>query len=1085
LAIIIVLTVLGRGLVPSQTTQALVTGHIADAITRTPLKDARVHYVHLATGAARDAFADSSGFYVLPLLSPGTYRIRVENGDSYQPREAAAIEIPVSGLIELDFELRPITDLWEAGLYRSVLLNGFRTSVNFYGPDVDFSRSGSFIPPEKQEARLDSSVSTVISPRAIDQLPFPSRDVYAGIVLQPLVSSGTTTVRGLGFSPVGQRPGTANFLLDGVDNNAYLITGPQTITPIEAIQEYRVSLANYSAEYGGTSGLIANAITRSGLAGFHGISYTYLMNDALDANDVARRYGGLPRAPFKLLQPGLRLGGPIFRDRIFGSGAVEYLRTRGFSPCQAYSVPAPGVRGSAGASATLLAAYQPGQDGHCRPEYVPIPAEICAQCIEVTMRPTESVNRTTALARIDVIPSEGLRLMGRLALSHVTRPDYSFSPYPAFTSGLSQDSTSTAVGLEMFRGIVAQEGRFSYTQDWLGFTRAHAELPELVTFDDTSLPSSQLGAGLQNRGRTINASYALAINSRRHILKMGAGMLGRDLRSNLDASQGTYTYLSFQDFLTNSPFLYAINVSRLMATKGIFALSDSQRKYRYLATNVFVEDSWRAGNHLTMTGGLRYDYFGSPTNIGRAPDTVVQLAPLAELPNRIHQATLAAGTRIYEMNPFTWSVRTGLAYALKTDGRTVFRAGFGTFRDALFDNLWMNTQENQYTPALVGLVGSGVSTSLSPPAMQLAAFSRPSGPTLIADLQKYHLIGFDSPMKPPLLKSGFLAIDQTIGRNWHLEGLVLRSEGSQLLTNDVLNRIQGPDRPSPLLPPIFFRSNSGMCNYRAITILSSYRTERFSFQISYTLSASHDNQSDALAGDFDLIRTQTQRATSEPGEAAFIQALHPEDTYGHSDFDQRHNTVLYAIWDIPNYFPNERFARLLSNWTVGGTAAVRSGLPFTILVPAIPPLENVRANLVCASGYQIDQPLAEGRLKLNADCFEIPPPGTNGNTARNGFYGPGAWNFDFSVSRSFRPGFLPERSRFVLRSDFYNALNHANLGSPETNLSCTAQNSGTSQCPARFGQALYGPTERGSYFPPVKPFTETGRQVMLMIRFEF
>jgi len=1082
-----VLGALGALVLSSQTTQALLTGRVVDAITGSVLPDATIQYVSLETGIGRGARLNADGFYVIPLLSPGTYRIRVEAGKQYQPREAEAVEVPVSGLIRLDFELRPIADLWEEGQFRSVLLSESRTLANFYGPDVDFSRSGSFLPPDKQEARLDSSVSTVISPREVDQLPFPGRDVYAGIVLQPLVASGTTTARGLGLSAAGLRPGTANFLLDGVDNNAYLVTGPQTVTPVEAIQEYRVSLANYSAEYGGTSGLIANAVTQAGLNGFHGLAYTYLMNDALNANDVTRRYAGLPRAPFKQLQPGFRIGGPLFRDRVFGSVAAEYLRSRGFSPCQAYSVPALGIRGSSGASAMLLPAYQPGADAHCKPEFTQNLLELCLECLQVTMRPKESVNRATALGRIDVVPSETLRLFGRVALSRLSRPDYSFSPYPAFTSGLSQNATSSAVAMERSRGNVAHEARFSYAQDWLGFARAHAELPELATYDDTSLPSSQLGAGFQDRGRTINGSYDTSISGRRHILKVGGGLVARYLRSSLDASEGTYTFLSFQDFLNNSPFQYFLNVSRLAAMQKTLALTDARRQYHYVVGDAFAQDSWRATNRLTVTGGLRYDHFGSATNVGPVPDTIVQLAPLAELPNQLDQVTLVAGKRIYAMRPSTWSVRTGLAYALNADGRTLVRAGFGTFHDTIFDNLWLNTQENQYVLAIAGLGRSGVQTSLAPPAALLAAFSQPGGRVLAPDLQTYHVIAFDTQMRPPLLKSAFLAIDQAINRNWHLEGIALRSEGSRLLTNDILNRLQSGTlpRPNPRLPPIFFRGNSGISSYRALAIRTTYRTGRVSLQASYTLGVSHDNQSDPLAGDFDLIRTQTQQATSEPGEAAFTQAFHPEDTYGHSDFDQRHSLVLYALWNVPDYFANTRAARLFSNWTVAGIAAIRSGLPFTILANATPPLENIRADLVCTSGYLIDRPLPQGRLLLNPDCFLTPARGANGNTPRNGFYGPGAWNFDFSLSRSFHPYFLPERARFVLRADLYSALNHANLGSPETNLNCTAQNAGTSQCPAQFGQALYGPTERGSYFPAVRPFTETGRQVVLMLRLEF
>ena len=52
-------------------------------------------------------------------------------------------------------------------------------------------------------------------------------------------------------------------MLDGLENNNYLVTGPLTPIPPEALQEYRVSTNNFSAEYGRTAGFLANAVTKS------------------------------------------------------------------------------------------------------------------------------------------------------------------------------------------------------------------------------------------------------------------------------------------------------------------------------------------------------------------------------------------------------------------------------------------------------------------------------------------------------------------------------------------------------------------------------------------------------------------------------------------------------------------------------------------------------------------------------------------------------------------------------------------------------------------------------------------------------
>ena len=154
-------------------------------------------------------------------------------------------------------------------------------------------------------------MSEVIDSGEIENLPLQGRDVYTLLVTQPGVTSDSATGRGLGISVDGQRPSSSNFLLDGLSNNNYLITGPLVTVAPEAIQEYRISTNNFSAEYGRTSGFLANAITRSGAEQFHGVAYFYLKNEALDANAFQQNLIGAPRPIDKELQPGFVVGGPI------------------------------------------------------------------------------------------------------------------------------------------------------------------------------------------------------------------------------------------------------------------------------------------------------------------------------------------------------------------------------------------------------------------------------------------------------------------------------------------------------------------------------------------------------------------------------------------------------------------------------------------------------------------------------------------------------------------------------------------------------------------------------------------------------
>ncbi len=214
---------------------------------------------------------------------------------AYQSQEVQELELTVAARIELDFRLRPLSDVWESGEYRSVFLPGQKTIVTFYGPDVDPSKSGSFEAQKGRREPLESTVSEVIDSGEIENLPLQGRDVYSLLVTQPGVTSDLSTGRGLGLSVNGQRPSSSNYLLDGLENNNYLITGPLAVVAPEAIQEYRVSTNNFSAEYGRTSGFLANAITRAGGEQFHGVAYFYLKNEALDANAFQQNLIGAPR----------------------------------------------------------------------------------------------------------------------------------------------------------------------------------------------------------------------------------------------------------------------------------------------------------------------------------------------------------------------------------------------------------------------------------------------------------------------------------------------------------------------------------------------------------------------------------------------------------------------------------------------------------------------------------------------------------------------------------------------------------------------------------------------------------------------
>jgi hypothetical protein len=111
---------------------------------------------------------------------------------------------------------------------------------------------------------------------------------------------------------------------------------------------------------------------------------------------------------------------------------------------------------------------------------------------------------------------------------------------------------------------------------------------------------------------------------------------------------------------------------------------------------------------------------------------------------------------------------------------------------------------------------------------------------------------------------------------------------------------------------------------------------------------------------------------------------------------------------------------------------------------------------------------------LSAAGFAEAAPSTLGNAGRNAFRGPGFYNLDVSLNRSFPVRWLGESGRLGLRASAFNILNHANLGNPDTLLASPT-----------FGIALLGRQGVPSGFPAVSPLNETPRQIQLSAKVEF
>lgn len=165
-------------------------------------------------------------------------------------------------------------------------------------------------------------------------LPLVSRNysdllgLVTGVRQAPTAATTTSLnslVRAGAYNVNGQRSMFNNFLLDGMDNNAYGESNQgfdnQIIAvPPDSVAQFQVVTNNESAEYGRSSGATINVATASGGNRFHALAYEFIRNTDLNAAGYFKPTIGTvayKKPTFNRNQFGGNFGGPILKDKLF------------------------------------------------------------------------------------------------------------------------------------------------------------------------------------------------------------------------------------------------------------------------------------------------------------------------------------------------------------------------------------------------------------------------------------------------------------------------------------------------------------------------------------------------------------------------------------------------------------------------------------------------------------------------------------------------------------------------------------------------------------------------------------------------
>ncbi len=915
-----------------QTTQGLLAGRIRDLRTAEPIPQATVRYWNLSSGWSGET--DSrEGRYAILLLPPGEYRVRV-TAPGYQGQELTNLRVGIAARLDLDFALRKRGEPWTSP---PKLSPGAGTVVTFFGPDVDQVRLGRYRPNPGRAGALEAALSNVVPRERMLALPLAGRDAYTLLVAEAGVAVDSGTARGLGVSVMGQRPSSAQFLLDGMENNDTLVTGPLSGVAPEALEEYRLSTSSFTPEFGRTAGFVANAEVRRGGTSWHGLSYLYARDEIFDANPFNRNRLGLPRSPFSEWQGGGQLGGPLRKDRLSASLAFETLHTRGFADPQSYTLPSssfPRFTSPASLARQLFERFP----AVTKPDST-------APLGTAVLSPPAAQDRQLGLLRVDW-RSEKIRVMLRYAANAYWNPKFIWTPYPDFVSGLARGSHAVALRTEQTLGAArVNEFRTSVQRQALDWARARPDVPTLADLGTgAALPGSPAFYGFDNRATSweFGDNFSLATGS--HIAKFGGSWYSRAPGGALSAGRdGLVAFADVLDFTLDAPSQYVVALDR---SSSEYRSPDYERRWRLNQAAFFAQDTWRVNDQWVLNFGLRYDSFGAPKDRRTA-------------------------TLLWQPDRQGWQPRFGVSFAPRPGRPLLVRGAWGLFRDNLFDNLWQNVRNNGWLLASFPLDANRSRDYLQPVPAQLSSLAG-----------QPFLSGFPRPTRLDARLRNGVVQQMFIGLQWSpVATLTLEANGMATLGRDLVTT-DWVGREAPLASQSTLRSSLGRSQYTGLAVLTRWRHRLGYVEGSYTWSRAIDIQSEPLAGDFfDLSFVRATQTSTSRQVAQFDREGHWRAERGNADFDQRHNFVLSSTWTWKGF----RFSTL---------SAVRSGFPYSVFAGG-------RRAVLRRADVLTQRDVPGGRLLLDRSGFRAADPNETVNQGRNSFRAPSLFNMDASVGRDF------------------------------------------------------------------------------------
>jgi outer membrane receptor protein involved in Fe transport len=249
-----------------------------------------ISVVNADTGVERKTASNDEGYYAVPLLQPGRYRLTAQK-EGFKPLSRDGILLQVGDRVTLNLAMEV----------------GVTTETVTVTAEVPLLRTE------------DAQTGLVIDNRRIMQLPQYNRNPLAFAQLAPNVNGASEQgAYGSDFRVNGGRTNQTEYIIDGIPvTTGYKHDVPPAIPSMEAVAEFKVITNGLSAEYGRLSGGAVVLASRSGTNEYHGQAYWYFKNDKLNANSWNANRFGRTKGVFHDNVFGGALGGPVAIPKLY------------------------------------------------------------------------------------------------------------------------------------------------------------------------------------------------------------------------------------------------------------------------------------------------------------------------------------------------------------------------------------------------------------------------------------------------------------------------------------------------------------------------------------------------------------------------------------------------------------------------------------------------------------------------------------------------------------------------------------------------------------------------------------------------